>query len=317
MATLTPLPSIPSTGSSEVTRPALARLDLFDGIPRRDLDLLDARLPLVRWPREADAPASLTRGDQVYIVRQGRIALGDVTSEGQDVTTTIVEAGAVYSSLGLESAPPAVALEASAVTPLPVHAIEALITRYPRFGVNLAVALTGRLANLHQTVAIVSEMRVEDRLRRRLHQIAEQIGTAAPEGVRIGLDLTHAQWASLIGASREAVTTAFGKLRSAGEVVMEGRSITIPWDAMNSMQQLSSLVHTGAEDPLPHAGSDADAEDTRSSKKQAMWRMIGSWPREGHPRDAAIRAAGCPHHVGVARAAGCRLPRWRSSPSWW
>ena len=234
MATLTPLPARQSNGSTEQGRPALSRLDLFDGIPRRDLDLLDARLPLVRWPREADAPAALTRGDHVYIVRQGRIALSDLTPQGQEVTTTIVEPGAVYSSLGLEQAAPAVALEASAVTPLPVHAIEALITRYPRFGVNLAVALTGRLANLRQTVGIVSEMRVEDRLRRRLHQIAEQIGTAAPEGVRIGLDLTHAQWASLIGASREAVTTAFGKLRAAGEVEMEGRSITIPWDAMNA-----------------------------------------------------------------------------------
>lgn len=234
MATLTPLPARQSNGSTDQGRPALSRLDLFDGIPRRDLDLLDARLPLVRWPREADAPAALTRGDHVYIVRQGRIALSDLTLQGQEVTTTIVEPGAVYSSLGLEQAAPAVALEASAVTPLPVHAIEALITRYPRFGVNLAVALTGRLANLRQTVGIVSEMRVEDRLRRRLHQIAEQIGTAAPEGVRIGLDLTHAQWASLIGASREAVTTAFGKLRAAGEVEMEGRSITIPWDAMNA-----------------------------------------------------------------------------------
>jgi len=234
MATLTPLPTHPSNGSTDQGRPALSRLDLFDGIPRRDLDLLDARLPLVRWPREADAPAALTRGDHVYIVRQGRIALSDLTVQGQEVTTTIVEPGAVYSSLGLEQAAPATALEASAVTPLPVHAIEALITRYPRFGVNLAVALTGRLANLRQTVGIVSEMRVEDRLRRRLHQIAEQIGTAAPEGVRIGLDLTHAQWASLIGASREAVTTAFGKLRAAGEVEMEGRSITIPWDAMNA-----------------------------------------------------------------------------------
>ena len=234
MATLTPLPARQSNGSTEQGRPALSRLDLFDGIPRRDLDLLDARLPLVRWPREADAPAALTRGDHVYIVRQGRIALSDLTLQGQEVTTTIVEPGAVYSSLGLEQAAPAVALEASAVTPLPVHAIEALITRYPRFGVNLAVALTGRLANLRQTVGIVSEMRVEDRLRRRLHQIAEQIGTAAPEGVRIGLDLTHAQWASLIGASREAVTTAVGKLRAAGEEEMEGRSITIPWDAMNA-----------------------------------------------------------------------------------
>lgn len=242
MATLTPLPTIPSAATGDSTRPALSRQDLFDGIPRRDLDLLGARLPLVRWPREAEVPAALMRGDHIYLVRQGRIAISDATLQGQDVMTTIVEPGAVYSSLGLEAAPHATALETSAVTPLPAHAVEALITRYPRFGVNLAIALTGRLANLRQTVGIVSEMRVEDRLRRRLHQIAEQIGTAAPEGVRIGLDLTHAQWASLIGASREAVTTAFGKLRAAGEVEMDGRAITIPWDAMRAADEMPAAL---------------------------------------------------------------------------
>jgi CRP/FNR family transcriptional regulator len=242
MATLTPIPTIPSAAPGDTLRPALSRQDLFDGIPRRDLDLLDAKLPLVRWARDAESPAALMRGDHVYLVRQGRIALYDSPADGPEVITAVVEPGAVYSSLGLESAPKATALEMSAVTPLPIHAIEALITRYPRFGVNLAVALSSRLINLRETVGIVSEMRVEDRLRRRLHQIAEQIGTAAPEGVRIGLDLTHAQWASLIGASREAVTTAFGKLRAAGEVEMDGRSITIPWDAMRAAGQPAALA---------------------------------------------------------------------------
>ena len=41
----------------------------------------------------------------------------------------------------------------------------------------MTLALASRLINLRETVGIVSEMRVEDRLRRRLHQIAEQIGT--------------------------------------------------------------------------------------------------------------------------------------------
>ena len=182
MATLTPIPTIPSAATGDTLRPALSRQDLFDGIPRRDLDLLDAKLPLVRWPRDAETPAALTRGDHIYLVRQGRIALYDSPADGPEVMTAVVEPGAVYSSLGLESAPRATALEMSAVTPLPVHAIEALINRYPRFGVNLAVALSGRLINLRETVGIVSEMRVEDRLRRRLHQVAEQIGTAAPEG---------------------------------------------------------------------------------------------------------------------------------------
>ena len=242
MATLTPIPTIPSAAPGDTMRPALSRQDLVDGIPRRDLDLLDAKLPLVRWPRDAETPAALTRGDHVYLVRQGRIALYDSPADGPEVMTAVVEPGAVYSSLGLASAPKATALEMSAVTPLPVHAIEALITRYPRFGVNLSVALSSRLINLRETVGIVSEMRVEDRLRRRLHQVAEQIGTAAPEGVRIGLDLTHAQWASLIGASREAVTTAFGKLRAAGEVEMDGRSITIPWDAMRAAGEPAAIA---------------------------------------------------------------------------
>jgi CRP-like cAMP-binding protein len=66
--------------------------------------------------------------------------------------------------------------------------------------------------------------------------------SAAPEGVRIGLDLTHAQWASLIGASREAVTTAFGKLRAANEVEMDGRSITIPWDAMRAPGEPAAIA---------------------------------------------------------------------------
>ncbi|MBJ7365989.1 MAG: Crp/Fnr family transcriptional regulator [Thermoleophilia bacterium] len=242
MATLTPLPTIPSAAIGDTLRPALSRQDLFDGIPRRDLDLLDARLPLVRWARDAESPAALMRGDHVYLVRQGRIALYDSPDQGPDVMTAIVEPGAVYSSLGLERMPRATALEMSAVTPLPIHAVEALVTRYPRFGVNLAVALSSRLINLRETVGIVSEMRVEDRLRRRLHQIAEQIGTAAPEGVRIGLDLTHAQWASLIGASREAVTTAFGKLRTAGEVEMDGRAITIPWGAMRAAGEPAVLA---------------------------------------------------------------------------
>ncbi len=242
MATLTPALTIPSAALGDTLRPSLSRQDLFDGIPRRDLDLLDAKLPLVRWPREAEAPPALTRGDHVYLVRQGRIALYDSPGDGPDIMTTIVEPGAVYSSLGFGFAPRATALQMSAVTPIPVHAIETLITRYPRFGVNLAVALSGRLVNLRETVGIVAEMRVEDRLRRRLHQIAEQIGTAAPEGVRIGLDLTHAQWASLIGASREAVTTAFGKLRTAGQVEMDGRAITIPWDAMRAAGEPAALA---------------------------------------------------------------------------
>ena len=34
-------------------RPGLSQMDLFAGLPERDLALLDSRLQLVRWPRGA------------------------------------------------------------------------------------------------------------------------------------------------------------------------------------------------------------------------------------------------------------------------
>jgi CRP-like cAMP-binding protein len=83
---------------------------------------------------------------------------------------------------------------------------------------------------------MVSEMRVEDRLRARMHQLAERFGVTGKDGIRLNLDLTHAQWASLVGASREAVTTAFGKLKAQGDVELDGREIMIPWEAVHARE---------------------------------------------------------------------------------
>ena len=70
---------------------------------------------------------------------------------------------------------------------------------------------------------MVSEMRVEDRLRARLHQLSERFGATGRDGIRLRLDLTTRSGRRLVGASREAVTTAFGRLKTQGDVVLDGR----------------------------------------------------------------------------------------------
>ncbi|MEW6582220.1 MAG: Crp/Fnr family transcriptional regulator [Actinomycetota bacterium] len=217
-------------------RLALAKMDLFAGLPERDLAILEARLPIVFWPRGAEIPDPLTRPDHLYLVREGRIALFERTAPGHEIMVTLLESGAVYSTLGHANMPSVASLDGSAVSPLPAHALETLMARYPRLGRNLAGMLSDLAQMLGETVALVSEMKVEDRLRARLHQLSERFGVAAPEGVRLQLDLTHAQWASLVGASREAVTTAFGKLRTQGAITVDGRAITLSWDAVRARE---------------------------------------------------------------------------------
>jgi CRP-like cAMP-binding protein len=234
------------SGVSGAGRVGLTRMDLFAGLPERDLALLDSRLPLVRWPRGASMPEPLGRADHLFVVREGRLALFESTAPGHEIMISLLDPGAIYSTLGAAPAASISALEDSAVSPLSGRAVEGLIARYPRLGRNLAELLSDRVATLRETVALVSEMRVEDRLRARLHQLADGFGVATRAGIELRLELTHAQWASLVGASREAVTTAFSKLRASGSIEMDGRSITIPWDVVKAREEAVSLAAADA-----------------------------------------------------------------------
>lgn len=234
------------SGVSGPGRVGLTRMDLFAGLPDRDLALLDSRLPLVRWPRGASMPEPLSRPDHLFVIREGRLALFESTAPGHEIMISLLDPGAIYSTLGTAPAASVSALEDSAVSPLSGRAVEGLIARYPRLGRNLAEMLSDRVACLNETVALVSEMRVEDRLRARLHQLADGFGVATRAGIELRLELTHAQWASLVGASREAVTTAFSKLRGSGSIEMDGRSITIPWTVVRAREEAVSLAAADA-----------------------------------------------------------------------
>ncbi len=213
-------------------RLSLTRIELFYDLPDTDRQMLEHRLPIVRWQRGSDTPEALLRPDHLYVIRSGHVAEFDTTDSGHEVMTSILDEGCVYSTLGSTHTPSITALKDAAISPLSGQTLEALISRYPKLGRNLAHVLSQRVAALSTTTALISEMRVEDRLRARVHQLGDRFGIANAQGIEVRLDLTHAQWASLVGASREAVTTGLAKLRANGQITMDGRIITIPWHAV-------------------------------------------------------------------------------------
>ena len=83
-------------------RIGLTRMDLFAGLPERDLTLLDSRLPLVRWPRGAAMPEPLGRSDHLFVVRDGRLAMFESTAPGHEIMISLLDAGAIYVSFFTE-----------------------------------------------------------------------------------------------------------------------------------------------------------------------------------------------------------------------
>jgi CRP/FNR family transcriptional regulator, cyclic AMP receptor protein len=94
----------------------------------------------------------------------------------------------------------------------------ATATRYPEIFTGLIGRLAERSERLATTQAIAQLTGVDRRLRALLWHLAERWGRVTPEGVVVGLALSHTMLAQLTGARRPTVSTALAHLAARQEV---------------------------------------------------------------------------------------------------
>ncbi|MFN8124875.1 MAG: Crp/Fnr family transcriptional regulator [Thermoleophilia bacterium] len=209
--------------------PPLGRIPPFHGLPAPLLAAVEAHSQRITW-REGDAaPALLGEHGHLFAVRHGRIGLLGAAPSGRRSIVAIIERGAVHTTLGEWTPPDAVALMDTVLTAVSARVLERLSARHPPFALDLAAALSDRVAMTMEVVAGLGQTHLEDRLWARLLALAGRIGVATAEGVELHTRLTHAQWALLAGGSRESVTLAFGRLQRAGRLRIGDDRVLIPW----------------------------------------------------------------------------------------
>ena len=119
------------------------------------------------------------------------------------------------------------ALEPSPICRLHQRELEKLVRRKPEMGLRLARLLGGRLVSMEARWADLASREVSARLASMLLLLLESEGVVVPEGYKIPTRYTHQQIASMVGANREAVTRAFGRLRQEGTVRLRDRYIYV------------------------------------------------------------------------------------------
>ncbi len=88
-------------------------------------------------------------------------------------------------------------------------------------------AVAAAVADRELSVAIALEPRLERRLVLKLRQLAERWGKVTPEGVRLDLRVTHQELGDMIGAARESITVALGRLQEQGEIIVRRRTVIL------------------------------------------------------------------------------------------
>ena len=169
--------------------------------------------------------------NQMFLLKAGRVKLGKITAEGNEITLDIRKAGDFLGeSMLIEDADyplTALCLEDTLTCGFTKAGFEKLILENANIGLQVIKNLSNRIAWLTERVGSFSLTNLEDRLYQVLTQVAREHGVESPRGFSIQFPLTHEELGFLVGAHRVSITKAMKALKEAGRIRQEGRTLIL------------------------------------------------------------------------------------------
>lgn len=169
-------------------------------------------------------------GDALYIIETGRVRLFVPAAGGEELTVDIAGPGEVFGELALLDGRPrsasAETLEDTVTHTLGRDEFQQHLAATPAFAAALVELLSTRLRHVTDYAESLAYLDVHARVARVLLEMAERYGIKA-DGIEIDFDLTQAELATMVGATRERVNRALASFRSQGLVELHGKKIVL------------------------------------------------------------------------------------------
>jgi CRP-like cAMP-binding protein len=108
------------------------------------------------------------------------------------------------------------AIEDGVICTITPDELRRLIERYPIIGINIIRHLSRRLQSAERELESMAYRRVDQRLARRLLDLARRFGIATERGTLIGARLTQQELAEMIGTTRETLAHTLADFRNRG-----------------------------------------------------------------------------------------------------
>jgi CRP/FNR family transcriptional regulator len=210
----------------------LKRINLFHCLSSEELDRLGELAQHRSYQRRQIIFDPQERGAAIYLLKQGRVKLSRFDERGKELTLAILEEGEFFGEealLGEERRLGyAEALDDVKLCRVPVGEFERLMGENSELSMAVSKQLGGRLLGAQTQFETLAFRDVTERLAAALVQLAERNGSQEENGgIRIDLQLTHQEIASLVASTRETTTTLLGKLKRDGLIRAAGRFLVV------------------------------------------------------------------------------------------
>jgi CRP-like cAMP-binding protein len=170
-------------------------------------------------------------GDRLYVVSEGKIKLGQRSSDGRETLLAILGPGEMFGELSLFDPGPRTAT-ATAVTDVMLLALSHAdlrpwLTGRPEVALSLLRQVAQRLRRTNEVLADLVFSDVPGRVAKALLDLARRFGLPSDNGVHVTHDLTQEELAQLVGASRETVNKALADFAARGWLRLEARAVVL------------------------------------------------------------------------------------------
>lgn len=170
-------------------------------------------------------------GDQMYVIVEGKVKLGQTSTDGRESLLGVLGPGEMFGELslfdpGLRTST-ATALTDSIVLALGNDQLRPWLSGRPEVAAALLQALARRIRRTNEAMADLVFSDVPGRVAKALMELGEKFGEVTTEGLLVTHDMTQEELAQLVGASRETVNKALADFAQRGWIRLESRQVLI------------------------------------------------------------------------------------------
>src|ERR687898_943504 len=225
----------------------LSGVDIFEGLSKEEIrEILDDLL-------RRNAETNLQAGEvfytprqpdgKLFVLKKGRMRIYKMEGT-REFTLEMVDAGTVFGEVAFT--PHALrdayaeAMEPSILLAMERADVERLIQQKPQVGLRMIGLLSERLHYYETRLEDITLKEVPARLASLILFLVESEGVQVSGEIRIPTSYTHEHLGTMIGANREAVTRAFGRLQDEGALQIRRRFIYI--DDVEALERVAGRL---------------------------------------------------------------------------
>jgi len=220
----------------------LASSDVLAQIGEQDLQALFSLGKTQHHPKGDFIFHAGSAGSHVYFLRRGRVKIYQLSPVGREVILWFCFMGEMFGlaevSRGEERVVNAQACEDSETLCIPKEQFHAFLESHPKIALLIMHVLSCRLRVLGEVLVNLASDDVNTRLAKLILRLGARYGKRVGTEIHLDIHLTHQEMADMIGATRQTVTSALGRLKRQGILSMGNRRILI-----ESEELLNELTH--------------------------------------------------------------------------